>query len=62
MWEILPSLSGGSEAHESKVMEETKAKQRFYVKDVKYVGGYYGACSEAKMMKEMQKGPIMVVS
>ena len=25
-----------------------------------YVGGYYGACSEESLVKELQKGPIPV--
>ena len=29
-------------------------------KDYKYIGGYYGACSETKMMESLQKGPIVV--
>jgi len=35
--------------------------RRYYVSDYNYVGGYYGACNEVEMMKEIYKnGPIIV--
>jgi len=32
----------------------------FKAKDFGYIGGYYGACNEAAMIKELQNGPISV--
>lgn len=37
------------------------AQTRYFAKDYKYVGGYYGGCSEVEMMKEIkERGPVMV--
>jgi hypothetical protein len=37
------------------------AKKRLFAKNYRYVGGYYGSCTELAMMKEIQRaGPIIV--
>jgi len=37
------------------------ANRRYYAKHYRYVGGYYGACNELLMMKEiMRNGPVIV--
>lgn len=35
-------------------------RKRHKVKDYEYIGGFYGACNEDRMMNELQKGPIVV--
>jgi cathepsin C len=45
----------------SKCEDECHDKPRYYIKNYRYVGGYYGACNEYQMMKEIhENGPIMV--
>jgi len=40
---------------------EAPCKRRYYVGNYGYVGGYYGACNEVAMMREMYKrGPLIV--
>lgn len=37
------------------------ANRRYYAKNYRYVGGYYGSCNELLMMKEiMRNGPVIV--
>jgi cathepsin C len=40
---------------------EASCHRRYYISDYRYVGGYYGACNEVAMMKEIYKnGPVIV--
>jgi len=40
---------------------DATCSRRYYVNDYHYIGGYYGACNEVDMMKEIhQNGPIIV--
>ena len=44
---------------DSKCVDESKCK-RYRATDYQYVGGYFGACSEEKMMMALQDGPVSV--
>lgn len=39
---------------------ELSTCRRYRATDYKYVGGYFGACSEEEMIKELQYGPVSV--
>jgi hypothetical protein len=46
---------------DKKVDAEVDCSERYYVKNYRYVGGYYGGCNEVAMMKEIYEGgPIIV--
>lgn len=33
--------------------------ERYYLKNYQYIGGYYGACNDIRMVHELQNGPII---
>ncbi|KAA6356675.1 MAG: hypothetical protein EZS28_047798, partial [Streblomastix strix] len=37
-----------------------KDRHTFYAQNIRYVGGFYGNCSEEAMIRELQQGPIEV--
>jgi len=50
-----------SDFKDKKSDDEVECAQKYYVQNYRYVGGYYGGCSEVAMMKEIyQGGPIVV--
>merc|ERR1712130_65801 len=40
--------------------EQNNGCVRHFIKDYKYIGGYYGGSNAIKMQKELQNGPIVV--
>ena len=61
---FLQSLAMGSSAHASQPDVPLSAylqAPRIFSSDVEYVGGHYGACNEAAMMRALMRGPIAVV-
>lgn len=45
-----------------KCKEECHSKERYQTSNYRYVGGYYGGCNEAAMMKEVYTGGPVVVA
>lgn len=61
---FLQSLAMGSSRHASQPdvpMTAYLQAPRIFSGDVEYVGGHYGACDEAAMMRALMRGPIAVV-
>jgi len=59
-----PSISdyllGDSETCKKASKCSEYSSKRWFGTNYHYVGGHYGACSEAEMLKEIQKGPLTV--
>lgn len=54
------SLAAAGAAEDGTVANTYALADRLYVSRYDYVGGFYGACSESAMMKELQGGPLVV--
>eukprot|EP00298_Acanthocystis_sp_HF-20_P010903 c19113_g1_i1.p1 GENE.c19113_g1_i1~~c19113_g1_i1.p1 ORF type:complete len:566 (+),score=247.27 c19113_g1_i1:19-1716(+) len=60
---VSPSISDflkGDSGACDKAKASAKCSTKWYGTNYHYVGGYYGACNEADMIKELQDGPLTI--